>query len=294
MFENGLIKRFFRPTPNVCLRAMERLINRRQQGDLGEASAIEWLTSIGAAVLIPFGHSPHFDLVAEIEGRLLRVQVKTSVFQRRTPGGHKRWEVSLTTNGGNQSWTGVSKKFDARAVDFLFALVGDGRRWFIPSAAIEVSTGVTLGGPTYSEFEITRGRSIQDLVYRGDQTPLESDRARGSFGVWRTERACKVRALRLSGFESHLPHHNSRPSPDGVAAGRDSSSTAPLKFQRTRISSAHQITIPSVPFRAAGLNVGDRLHATADGAGRVVLERIEPPKQDRLPLSGPSKPVDNH
>ena len=44
----------------------ERLINRRQQGDLGEASAIEWLTSVGAMVLIPFGHSPNYDLVAEM------------------------------------------------------------------------------------------------------------------------------------------------------------------------------------------------------------------------------------
>jgi len=29
-----------------------------------------------------------------------------------------------------------------------------------------------------------------------------------------------------------------------------------------------------VPFRTAGLNVGERLHATADGPGRVVLERV--------------------
>ncbi len=59
-------------------RRVDRLINRRQQGDLGEASAIEWLTRQGATVSAPLGHSPDYDMIAEIDGRLLRVQVKTS------------------------------------------------------------------------------------------------------------------------------------------------------------------------------------------------------------------------
>lgn len=41
----------------------------------------------------------------------------------------------------------------------------------------------------------------------------------------------------------------------------------------TRISSKHQITIPADALRAAGLEVGERVIAHADGPGRVVLER---------------------
>lgn len=41
----------------------------------------------------------------------------------------------------------------------------------------------------------------------------------------------------------------------------------------TTISSKHQITIPAVELRAAGLEAGERLVARADGPGRVVLER---------------------
>ncbi len=41
----------------------------------------------------------------------------------------------------------------------------------------------------------------------------------------------------------------------------------------TRISSKHQITIPADALRAAGLEIGDRVVAHADGAGRVVLQR---------------------
>ena len=40
-----------------------------------------------------------------------------------------------------------------------------------------------------------------------------------------------------------------------------------------RISSKNQITIPADALRAAGLEVGERLTARAEGPGRVVLER---------------------
>ncbi len=39
------------------------------------------------------------------------------------------------------------------------------------------------------------------------------------------------------------------------------------------ISSKNQITIPADALRNAGLEVGDRVVAHADGAGRVILER---------------------
>ena len=41
----------------------------------------------------------------------------------------------------------------------------------------------------------------------------------------------------------------------------------------SRISTKLQITIPVEALRAAGLEVGERLVITADGPGRVVLER---------------------
>jgi hypothetical protein len=37
------------------------------------------------------------------------------------------------------------------------------------------------------------------------------------------------------------------------------------------------MTLPVRPFDEAGLNMGDRIRFRADGPGRIVLERIEPP-----------------
>jgi hypothetical protein len=131
-------------------------LSPREQGDVGEFSAIEWLASKGARVFVPVGHSPDCDLVAILDGPALRVQVKTS--RRLTPAG--RYQIMLETKGGNQSWTGVAKRFDPTRYDRLFVLVADGRRWFIPSTAIEGASGICLGGPKYAEFEVEAGRPI--------------------------------------------------------------------------------------------------------------------------------------
>ena len=99
----------------------------REQGDFGEQSAIDWLRWHGYAVYLPLGHSPHCDLIAEDGARLLRVQVKTStVFLKN------RWDVAVCTRGGNRSWSGIVKHLDPSRIDYLFVVVADGRRWFIP------------------------------------------------------------------------------------------------------------------------------------------------------------------
>jgi PD-(D/E)XK nuclease superfamily protein len=254
--------------------AMERLINRRQQGDLGEASAIEWLTRIGATVLIPFGHSPHFDLVAELRGRLMRVQVKTSVYRIATRDGHERWGVNLATNGGNQSWTGRVKTFDRARVDFLFAVVGDGRRWFIPVAALEGSVGVNLGGPKYSEFELGASGPIDELVYGESEGVSRIGReGSGECPSGQRKHTVNVPAYAYAG--------SNPASPIPAAPGRDARQRKyERKLGKSRqaiVNQKRRITIPQGAFIEAGLEDGARMRARADGVGRIVLERVDLP-----------------
>jgi len=133
---------------------MDRMSPRRQ-GDLGELSAMEWLASQGYALYLPVGHSPNVDVIAERDDALLRVQVKTSTRYTK-----RRWEVMICTRGGNQTWNGIAKLFDPSRCDALFVMVADGRRWFIPAAAVDARSGVRLGGPKYAEFEVESGRPL--------------------------------------------------------------------------------------------------------------------------------------
>jgi PD-(D/E)XK endonuclease len=142
-------------------------VHPREQGDFGELSALEWLVHAGAHVYLPLGHSPDCDLVADLDGRLVRVQVKTSRYAR-----HGRWCVELGTHGGNQSWNGVVKRFSPLRSDFLFVHVADGRRWFIPADEVTGGRSIVLGGPKYARFEVDPGRPFPASL--ADQT-LSSD-----------------------------------------------------------------------------------------------------------------------
>jgi PD-(D/E)XK endonuclease len=124
----------------------------REQGDIGERAAVEWLWRAGAVVFVPFGHSPDFDLIAAFDSSTYRVEVKTST--RLIGNGQPRYCVQLVTYGGNQSWNGLVKPFRPQRCDFVFVLVDDGRRWFIPSSAITTGRSITVGGPKWAEFEV--------------------------------------------------------------------------------------------------------------------------------------------
>jgi hypothetical protein len=122
---------------------------------------MEWFASKGAHIALPVGHSPDWDFIAELGERLLKVQVKTCIAFR-----NNRWPVSVCTRGGNQSWNGLVKRFDPAQCDYLFVVVGNGRRWCIPANALEGGTRIAVGGPKYAAFEVEPGRP---LAVRSDE-----------------------------------------------------------------------------------------------------------------------------
>ncbi len=114
-------------------------------------AAAEWLTRQGYGIWVPLCHSPDIDLLAQKDETFFRVQVKTSTAYRRG-----RFEVTLRTKGGNQSWNGLAKRLDPSRYDYLFVLVADGRRWFVPASSVGGSWALRLGGPKYAGFEVDR------------------------------------------------------------------------------------------------------------------------------------------
>lgn len=224
-------------------------------------SAMEWLTWKGATVFTPVFHSPDIDLVAKIDDQLLGVEVKTSRQERKMG----RWTVFISTRGGNQSWSGTTKYFEPGRCDYLFVHVGDGRRWFIPTPKLECRSGLTLGGPKYSQFEIEPGRPLA-------VPQLESAATLGERRSWRAGPACKVGALVLSEFDSHLPH-SARPS---AAAARLQWSKYERRLGqsgRAVINQKRRVTLPQSALSEAGLKDGDYVEARAAGSGRIVLEK---------------------
>lgn len=253
----------------------ERSINRRRQGDLGEASAIEWFTRLGGTVFAPLGHSPDVDLIILLEGQTFRVQVKTTTQEHETPNGEWRCAVSLTTSGGNQSWNRKVKRLDPNRVDYLFVAAGSGRRWCIPTA-LESGASVSLGGSKHGEFEIDPAAEFASVVYAGESS-LD---CRGPLGEYPSGQ--RMAAVNRPAF-----------------AFRGSTPLSPIPFAETKyerklgksgravINQKRRVTIPSEAASQAGLADGDRLSVRADGLGRAVLERIALPPGAQ-PLTTPS------
>ena len=241
----------------------------RQQGDIGELSAMEWLASKGAQIYVPVGHSPDVDVIAAVEGQLLRVEVKTTTCEN----GGGRWQVMIATRGGNQSWTGLVKHFKPERCDYLFVHVGDGRRWFIPSTAVQGRSGLVLGGPKYSEFEINRGRPLEPV---SPASELESAQP-GEYRSGQTGRPVKALAQPSEVRILSPPLASSDP-------------VKPTNYERKPgqrgeavINQKRRLTIPQRPFFEAGFANGGRVRVRADGPGRLVVEQIELPDWAKKP-----------
>jgi hypothetical protein len=68
----------------------------------------------------------------------------------------------MATRGGNQSWSRLVTRFSSERCDWLFVLVADGRRWFIPADAVEGGSALLLGGPKYAAYEVEPGRPLTE------------------------------------------------------------------------------------------------------------------------------------
>ena len=240
---------------------------------MGELSAMEWLASKGAHIYVPVGHSPDVDIVAEIERTVFRVEVKTATNTKRT--GH--WNVHLSTKGGNQSWSGVAKYFDRERCDFVFVHVGDGRRWFIPSGAIEGRTGLVVGGLKYAEYEVEKGRPLTPF----EKEPRLNSTQPGEYPSGQRGGAVNAVAQSFRGSNPLSPISSPRP-------------VKPTNYERKPgqngeavINQKRRLTIPQRPFFEAGFANGGRVRVRADGPGRLVVEQIELPDWAKGP-AGPN------
>lgn len=243
---------------------MDRLINRTQQGDLGESSAVDWLVRQGATVYKPVGYSPDNDLVADFGGQLVRIQAKTTTQRILTPDGHERFPVMIATNGGNQSWSGETKRFAASRTDYLFVLTGCGRRWFVPAGEVRAGRTIQLGAPRYAEFEVETTQPIDELVYGSDARSLESQ-PQGEY-----PRGQRMAAVNRPAQPSQVRLLSPPLAEPSTRVGRGPAGT-------TCIGPTRKVTLPASALEGASLSVGERLRVAVMRDGALLLLRTDLP-----------------
>ena len=121
--------------------------NPKKQGDIGEAMAIYQLTKAGYTVSIPICDSAKYDLIVELGGVMLRVQVKTSRY--RIKSGN--YEFNLATSFSNTARTTRVNR-EKEDYDALFCAGCSGDFWFVPEASISSKKSVVMG-TKYTAFK---------------------------------------------------------------------------------------------------------------------------------------------
>ena len=97
------------------------------QGNLGFGKAIEYFTSHNITVALPLNDTQKYDLIADFNGKLQKVQVKTSRYSRN---GGVSYEVLLKNCGGTSKGSKI-RPFDNTTCDYVFVVLGNDKMYLI-------------------------------------------------------------------------------------------------------------------------------------------------------------------
>jgi hypothetical protein len=115
--------------------------NSKKQGDVGLVLAIAWFETHDYSVSIPLTDSQDYDLVADMDGCLKKVQVRTSYHQKLN---NSDYTVNLRVMGGNRSGKDSRKDFIDTNMDYLFVILDNGAKYLIPREAVNNRKAITF------------------------------------------------------------------------------------------------------------------------------------------------------
>lgn len=118
------------------------------QGNMGLSKAIDYFTSHQIPIALPMNDTQKYDLIADFNGGLQRISVKTS--RNRTEYG--TYSVGLRNTGGS-SGNIKTRPFDKNTCDYIFILTGDDKLYLIPASIIDATNSISVG-KKYTEYEV--------------------------------------------------------------------------------------------------------------------------------------------
>ena len=118
------------------------------QGNMGLSKAIDYFTSHQIPIALPMNDTQKYDLIADFNGGLQRISVKTS--RNRTEYG--TYSVNLRNTGGS-SGNFKTRPFDNSTCDYIFILTGEDKLYLIPSNIIDAINSISVG-KKYTEYEV--------------------------------------------------------------------------------------------------------------------------------------------
>ncbi len=121
----------------------------KERGDLAVGFAISHFMSHHYEVCLPIGDKRRYDLIAEKDGILSRVQVKYAGLWKQAG----RCMASLRTMGGNQSFY-TARKYEKVDFDVLFIHTENDENYVLPWNEIEATSCLTIEDRKYKKYKV--------------------------------------------------------------------------------------------------------------------------------------------
>lgn len=131
-------------------------MNSKRIGNIGEAKVLAKFVEMGIHIYIPFGDDEKADLVAEFNGKLNKIQVKTSI---KSKNGCSIFDLTSSTahrtNGGR-------RKYSNSEIDYFALYSLDRDKIYLMKAPDNPMTAITI------RFEDTKSGKKIGVNYESD------------------------------------------------------------------------------------------------------------------------------
>lgn len=131
-------------------------MNTKNIGNIGEAIALQEFVKKGISVYIPFGENEKADLIADFDGKLNKIQVKTS---QKIEDGKIIWRITSNCTSGVHKYT-------KQEVDYfvLYNIESD-LLLIIPFSLVEGKTQITFYVPFKQSTNQYKLLNYQDYLF---------------------------------------------------------------------------------------------------------------------------------
>ena len=121
-------------------------LTSKQKGNLTELQCITAFIAEGCGVSIPYGDNSKYDFIADVNGKLLKIQVKTSSFK-------DEGAIKFSCRTTHVNCTGVkNERYSIDEIDF-FATYWDGKCYLIPVAECSVDKTLRFVPPKNGQIK---------------------------------------------------------------------------------------------------------------------------------------------
>ena len=121
-------------------------LTSKQKGNLTELQCITAFTAEGCGVSIPYGDNSKYDFIADVNGKLLKIQVKTSSLKDEN-------SIKFSCRTTHVNCTGVkNERYSINDIDF-FATYWNGECYLIPIAECSVEKTLRFAPPKSGQIK---------------------------------------------------------------------------------------------------------------------------------------------